>query len=48
MAKALSLLSDDRLDALITEVIEFRDLPVDLPRLLAPGAPGLTAAIRYA
>jgi threonine dehydrogenase-like Zn-dependent dehydrogenase len=47
MAKALSLLADERLDALITEVIEFRDLPVDLPRLLAPGAAGLAAAVRY-
>jgi threonine dehydrogenase-like Zn-dependent dehydrogenase len=47
LEKALSLLADSRLDALITEVIGFRDLPVELPRLLAPGAPGLTAAVRY-
>jgi hypothetical protein len=47
LEKALSLLTDDRLDALITEEIDFRALPVELPRLLASGAPGLTAAIRY-
>ena len=45
--KALALLADDRLDALITEEVAFADLPRELPRLLAPGAPGLTAAIRY-
>jgi hypothetical protein len=47
MAKALDLLVDDRLDALISEEIAFADLPAALPRLFAPGAPGLTAAIRY-
>jgi threonine dehydrogenase-like Zn-dependent dehydrogenase len=44
---ALTLLADDRLDALITEEVAFDDLPREMPRLLAPGAPGLTAAIRY-
>jgi threonine dehydrogenase-like Zn-dependent dehydrogenase len=47
LAKALALLADERLDALITEDVAFEDLPRELPRLLAPGAPGLTAAIRY-
>jgi threonine dehydrogenase-like Zn-dependent dehydrogenase len=47
LRKALSLLADDRLDALITEEVAFEDLPREIPRLLAPGAAGLTAAIRY-
>ncbi|HEX8167578.1 MAG TPA: zinc-binding alcohol dehydrogenase [Beijerinckiaceae bacterium] len=44
---ALALLADERLDALITEEIAFADLPAALPRLLAPGAPGLATAVRY-
>lgn len=44
---ALSLLNDARLDALITEDIAFNDLPAALPRILAPGAPGLATAIHY-
>lgn len=44
---AMALLADDRLDALITDEIAFRDLPRRLPGLLAPGAAGLTAAICY-
>ncbi|HEY8382199.1 MAG TPA: zinc-binding alcohol dehydrogenase [Microvirga sp.] len=47
MEKALSLLADERLDALITDEIPFAALPEALPRLFARGAPGLTAAIRY-
>ncbi|WP_349370019.1 zinc-binding alcohol dehydrogenase [Salinarimonas sp.] len=47
LAKALALLDDDRLDALITEEVAFDDLPEALPRLFAPGAPGLATAIRY-
>lgn len=47
LAKALELLGDDRLDALITGEVAFADLPEALPRLLAPGAPGLFTAIRY-
>jgi hypothetical protein len=47
MEKAMDLLGDDRLDALITEDVAFADLPREMPRLLAPGAPGLTAAVRY-
>ncbi|WP_442896337.1 zinc-dependent alcohol dehydrogenase [Bosea sp. MMO-172] len=44
---AMALLADDRLDALITDEIAFRELPQRLPGLLAPGAAGLTAAICY-
>jgi threonine dehydrogenase-like Zn-dependent dehydrogenase len=47
LEKAISLLSDDRLDALITEEVAFEELPQALPRLLAPGAPGLATAVRY-
>lgn len=45
--KAMELLRDDRLDALITDEVAFEALPAAMPRLLAPGAPGLTAAVRY-
>ncbi|MFE1599588.1 zinc-dependent alcohol dehydrogenase [Methylobacterium sp. ID0610] len=48
LLKALDLLRDPRLDALITEEIAFADLPAALPRLLGRGAPGLCTAIRYA
>lgn len=44
---AMALLRDDRLDALITSEIAFRELPQRLPGLLAPGAAGLTTAICY-
>lgn len=47
LAKALDLLRDGRLDALITEEVAFDDLPGEMPRLLAPHAPGLVTAIRY-
>ena len=47
LAKALELLDDPRLDALITEEVPFGRLAEELPRLFAPGAPGLTTAIRY-
>jgi threonine dehydrogenase-like Zn-dependent dehydrogenase len=47
LEKALSLLADDRLDALITEEVAFADLAGALPRLLAPGAGGLAAAVHY-
>ena len=46
-AAAMSLLADDRLDALITDEIPFVDAPARLPALFAPGAPGLTAVLRY-
>ncbi len=44
---AIALLDDPRLDALVTEEIAFDDMPTELPRLLAPDAPGLATAIRY-
>ncbi|QCI69110.1 zinc-binding alcohol dehydrogenase [Phreatobacter stygius] len=47
LEKAVALLADDRLDQLITEEIAFADLAREMPRILAPGAPGLTAAVRY-
>jgi 2-desacetyl-2-hydroxyethyl bacteriochlorophyllide A dehydrogenase len=47
LAKAVELLADQRLDALITEEIAFESLPDALPRILVPGAPGLATAIRY-
>jgi threonine dehydrogenase-like Zn-dependent dehydrogenase len=47
LEKALELLADPRLDALITEEVAFDDLPRELPRLLAPGAPGLATLVRY-
>jgi threonine dehydrogenase-like Zn-dependent dehydrogenase len=47
LEKALTLLADSRFEALITEEVAFADLPDTLPRLLAPGAPGLCTAIRY-
>ena len=34
MAKAIALLDDDRLDALITHDIAFADAPAQLPELL--------------
>jgi threonine dehydrogenase-like Zn-dependent dehydrogenase len=45
--KALTLLVDDRLDALITQEIAFADLPGALPAIFAPGAAGLCAVVRY-
>ena len=47
MAKALELLGDNRLDALIADDVSFVDLPAALPTLLAPGAPGLASVVRY-
>lgn len=44
---AVSLLQDPRLDALITEEIDFADAPTRLPQTLAPDAPGLVSVIRY-
>jgi threonine dehydrogenase-like Zn-dependent dehydrogenase len=44
---ALGLLADPRLDALALEEVAFADAAAALPRLLAPGAPGLGAVIRY-
>ena len=47
LAKALELLGDARLEALITEDVAFADLPQALPRLLAPGAKGLATVVGY-
>jgi hypothetical protein len=47
MAKALELLGDERLDALITDDIPFADAPARLLALFAPGAKGLTAVLSY-
>ena len=47
LAKALELLADARLEALITEDVAFADLPQALPRLLAPGASGLATVVGY-
>jgi threonine dehydrogenase-like Zn-dependent dehydrogenase len=47
LEKALTLLADDTLDALLTDEVAFTDLPAALPRLLAPGAPGIGTVIRY-
>lgn len=45
---AMALLAqDDALDTLITDAIAFSEAPARLPRLFAPGATGLTAAICY-
>lgn len=44
---AMALLADERLDALITQDIPFAQAATRLPKLLAPDATGLTAAICY-
>lgn len=44
---AISLLHDPRLDALVSQEIDFHDAPEHLPKVLAPGAPGLAPVIRY-
>jgi len=48
LAEALALLDDPRLDRFITGEVAFADLPGAIPRLLAPGAPGIATRIRYA
>ncbi len=47
LEKALSLLDDPHLDALVADEIAFNDAPTALPRLLGPGATGLAPVIRY-
>ncbi len=47
MAKAIDLLDDARLDALITDELAFPDLADRLPDILAAAAPGLATAVRY-
>lgn len=45
--EALKLLTDERFDMLLAEEVAFEDLPQQLPRLLAPDAPGIGALVRY-
>ncbi len=45
--KALELLADPRLDALITDEVAFDDLPREAPRLFATDAPGVATVVRY-
>lgn len=45
--KALELLADPALDALVTDEIVFDNAPIELPRILAPSAAGLAPVIRY-
>lgn len=47
MRKALNHLRDETLDVLITEEIEFSNVPAALPQVLAHDSPGLMTAIRY-
>jgi len=47
LAEALALLADARLDRLITGEVAFADLAREIPRLLAPDAPGIATRIRY-
>jgi threonine dehydrogenase-like Zn-dependent dehydrogenase len=47
MEEALRLLADERFDLLLGEEIPFAELPQQLPRLLAPDAPGVGAHVRY-
>jgi NADPH:quinone reductase-like Zn-dependent oxidoreductase len=47
MAKAMELLRDDRLDALIDVEIAFEDLPARAAEIFAPGAKGLGVVVRY-
>lgn len=46
-AAAMRLLADPELDGLVSEEIAFDDLAAALPRLFAPGAPGLQTLVRY-
>jgi NADPH:quinone reductase-like Zn-dependent oxidoreductase len=47
LGKALELLADPRLEALVSEEVAFEALPETMPRLFAPEASGLTAVVRY-
>ena len=47
LARALGALADARRDVLVTAEVPFADLPAALPGLLAPGASGIAARIRY-
>jgi len=47
LRKALELLDDPRLDALLTDEIAFKDAADRLPELLSPENPALVPLIRY-
>ena len=47
LAEALALLADPRFERLITGEVAFADLADEIPRLLAPDAPGIATRIRY-
>jgi hypothetical protein len=47
MEKALELLGDARLDALIGEEIAFEDAPARLPTVFTGDAGGLAPVLRY-
>ena len=47
LAEAIGLLADPALDRLVTEEVDFADLPREIPRLLAVDAPGIATRIRY-
>lgn len=47
MAKAMELLADDRLDALIDREVAFEDMPEAMTDIFAPGAKGLGVVVRY-
>jgi threonine dehydrogenase-like Zn-dependent dehydrogenase len=47
LEKALSLLDDDRLDALIEPAVKFESLPAELPRILRPDSGILCQRIDY-
>lgn len=48
LGEALALLADPRFERLITGEVAFADLAAEIPRLLAPDAPGIATRIRYA
>lgn len=47
LEKALEMLADPALDALVADDIAFADAPAELPYILGPSATGLAPVIRY-
>ncbi|MEM9012295.1 MAG: zinc-binding alcohol dehydrogenase [Pseudomonadota bacterium] len=47
LAEALSLLTDPRLEALLTDEVRFEDLPSALPTLFGAEAPGIVTTVLY-
>ncbi len=47
LTKAMALLDDPALDALITHEVAFTDLPDQMGGILAPDAPGIATLVRY-